>query len=55
MLGDGDRLVSPSCSRAIARAFSAELAVHPTSGHDITLDAGPWVVEQLLAWMGPQA
>ncbi len=55
MLGDGDQLVSPSCSRAIARAFSAELVVHPTAGHDITLDAGPWVVEQLLAWMGRQA
>ena len=55
VLSDGDRLVAPSCSRAIARAFSAELVVHPTAGHDITLDAGPWVVEQLVAWMGPRA
>jgi len=46
-----DRLVDPRCSRAIARAWNAPMAVHPTAGHDLTLDDGPWVAAQVRKWL----
>jgi pimeloyl-ACP methyl ester carboxylesterase len=46
-----DRLVDPDCSRAIARAWNAPIAIHPTAGHDITLDDGPWVAAQVRRWL----
>jgi pimeloyl-ACP methyl ester carboxylesterase len=45
--GAKDGLVSPSCSQAIARHWQVPLLVHPEAGHDLTLDAPDWVVEQL--------
>lgn len=53
ILGAGsDRLVDPRCSRALAAAWGAPLAVHPDAGHDLALDAGPWVIEQTQRWLG---
>ena len=46
----GDRLVSPSCSRAIARHWEAPLAEHPTAGHDLPLDAPDWVADAIRDW-----
>jgi pimeloyl-ACP methyl ester carboxylesterase len=48
---DGDRLVDPACSRRIARAWNAPIAAHPTAGHEITLDDGPWVAAQVRRWL----
>lgn len=48
--GQGDRLVHPSCSCVLAASWGAPLIRHPTAGHDLPLDAGPWVVQQVLAW-----
>lgn len=48
----GDRLASPECSRAMARAWCAPLREHPDAGHDLTLDDPGWVVAQALAWYG---
>jgi len=45
--GAGDRLVSPQCSRAVAQHWKVPLHMHGTAGHDLTLDAGPWVAEQV--------
>ncbi|MGR8979560.1 MAG: alpha/beta fold hydrolase [Gammaproteobacteria bacterium] len=45
----GDRLVSPACSEAIHLKWDIALQTHPWAGHDLTLDAGPWVVEQIAA------
>ena len=51
-----DSLVDPACSQRIAAAWQAELCVHPTAGHDLPLDDGPWLVRQIAAWQGrPQA
>lgn len=47
----GDRLVDCACSRRLAAAWGAPLAVHPTAGHDLPLDDGPWVVQQVLDWL----
>lgn len=46
-----DRLVSSTASRAIANSFGAPLAVHPTAGHDIPLDDGAWIAEQVRRWI----
>jgi pimeloyl-ACP methyl ester carboxylesterase len=50
LVGRGDRLVHPDCSRALARRFGAPLVEHPDAGHDLTTDAGDWVIAQLTRW-----
>jgi len=50
LVGEGDRLTHPDCSRALAKRFDAPLSVHPTAGHDLTTDAGEWVTEELVRW-----
>ena len=45
-----DALVDPTCSLALAREWGAELRVHPTAGHDLPLDDGGWVAEQIADW-----
>lgn len=45
--GLGDRLVNPDCSAAIARRWGVELRSHPSAGHDLTHDAGEWVISQI--------
>lgn len=49
--GGGDRMVDPSCSQALARAWQLPLDVHPDAGHDLTLDQGPWVLARIAAWL----
>lgn len=49
--GQQDRLVSPSCSEAIATRWQLPLYRHTLAGHDLTLDAGDWVCEQIAAWL----
>jgi hypothetical protein len=45
-----DTLVDPDCSRRIAAALGASLAVHPSAGHDLPLDDGAWMAEQVALW-----
>ncbi|MDX9842689.1 MAG: alpha/beta hydrolase [Aquabacterium sp.] len=52
--GQGDQLVHPACSQALAQAWQLPLITHPTAGHDLPLDAGPWVVSQVQAWLAPR-
>lgn len=47
----GDRLVDCDCSRRLAAAWGAPLVMHPSAGHDLPLDDGPWVVQQVLDWV----
>lgn len=51
LTGAGDRMVDPRCSRRLASAWGADLATHPTAGHDLTLDAGDWVADRIHAWL----
>lgn len=44
---EGDRLVSPSCSRRVADHLSAPLRMHPDGGHDLALDDPHWIAEQV--------
>ncbi len=48
----GDRLVSPDCSRAIAREWKLPLREHPDAGHDLPLDDPGWVARQIAGWYG---
>lgn len=42
-----DRMVSYSCSKKIANHYKWPLKVHPTAGHDLTMDDSEWVVEEI--------
>jgi pimeloyl-ACP methyl ester carboxylesterase len=50
MTSGGDGLVDPGCSRALADAWNAPLARHPTAGHDLPLDDPAWVAGTIGAW-----
>jgi len=45
-----DRLVDARCSQELARRWRAEIAVHPSAGHDLTLDDAAWVVDRIGLW-----
>ena len=45
--GAKDRLVDAKCSITLARSWQLPFKQHPEAGHDLTLDAGPWVAEQV--------
>jgi pimeloyl-[acyl-carrier protein] methyl ester esterase len=43
----GDRLAHYSCSEKISKLWACPLEIHPSAGHDLTLDNGPWVLDQM--------
>jgi pimeloyl-ACP methyl ester carboxylesterase len=45
-----DALVSVECSRRIARQWGLPLIEHPQAGHDLPLDDGQWVIDQMHTW-----
>jgi alpha-beta hydrolase superfamily lysophospholipase len=45
-----DRMVNSSCSEALARIYNARIESHPTAGHDLSLDAGPWTAAMIAKW-----
>lgn len=47
----GDRLVDPECSRRLASAWRADCFEHPSAGHDLPLDDGPWVAARIAEWL----
>lgn len=47
----GDQLVDHRCSLRLAQAWDAPLAVHPSAGHDLPLDDGPWVAAAIAKWL----
>lgn len=46
-----DGLVNPTCSGQIARHWNARHVQHPSAGHDLPLDDGPWVATQVQQWL----
>ena len=46
-----DGFVDPACSAALAAAWRVPIAIHPSAGHDLPLDDGPWVVERIARWL----
>lgn len=53
--GARDALVDPRCSRALAAHWQLPHREHPGAGHDLPLDAGDWVAEQIVAWLHDSA
>lgn len=47
-----DALVDSSCSRELAVRWQTGFAAHPSAGHDLPLDDGPWVARQVARWIG---
>jgi len=45
-----DSLVDTRCSLALARAWQCHIASHPWAGHDLPLDDGAWVIDQVRRW-----
>lgn len=50
--GGADELVHPSCSMAISLYWHLPLRSQPFAGHDLPLDASPWLCNQLRHWYG---
>ncbi len=48
LTSEADNMVNFRCSRTIAERWSVPIQIHPTSGHELTLDAPDWVIEQAL-------
>jgi pimeloyl-ACP methyl ester carboxylesterase len=46
-----DCLVDPRCSRQLAASWKCEVLEHPTAGHDLPLDDGPWVASKVHQWL----
>jgi pimeloyl-ACP methyl ester carboxylesterase len=46
-----DQLVNANCSLSLAQHWRCPLRVHPTAGHDIPLDDGLWVAQQIREWL----
>jgi pimeloyl-ACP methyl ester carboxylesterase len=50
LAGEQDRLVGVQCSEVLAKQWRTALQRHPTAGHDLSLDAGPWVAATIRQW-----
>ena len=46
-----DALVDTRCSLQLARQWGCPVATHPSAGHDLPLDDGPWVAQQVRDWL----
>lgn len=51
LASEQDHLVAVACSKALSKHWDCELRLHPSAGHDLTLDDGPWVATQVQAWL----
>ena len=49
-----DRLVNPVCSERMAQRWNWPLRTHPRAGHDLPLDDGLWILEQIKQWQQEQ-
>jgi alpha-beta hydrolase superfamily lysophospholipase len=45
-----DALVDVRCSRRLAQQWGADIVEHPSAGHDLALDDGAWLAEQVGSW-----
>jgi pimeloyl-ACP methyl ester carboxylesterase len=51
LASEHDQLVSVNCSKTLARVWRTPLRLHPSAGHDLPLDDGPWVAAQVRDWL----
>jgi alpha-beta hydrolase superfamily lysophospholipase len=46
-----DKLVDWRCSQDLAGCWRTDFAICQAAGHDLTLDDGPWVADQIGRWL----
>lgn len=46
-----DRLVNPACTLVLAERWQCPIRLHPAAGHDLPLDDGAWVTQQIREWL----
>ena len=51
LAGQQDRLVNVKCSLTLAQHWRCAIRLHPTAGHDLPLDDGVWVTQQVKEWL----
>jgi pimeloyl-ACP methyl ester carboxylesterase len=51
LAGQQDQLVNVKCSLKLAQRWNCAISLHPTAGHDIPLDDGVWVTQQVRDWI----
>ncbi|MGA7595143.1 MAG: alpha/beta hydrolase [Gallionella sp.] len=51
LAGQQDRLVNAKCSLTLAREWRCACKLHPGAGHDLPLDDGVWVSQQIRDWL----
>ncbi len=51
LAGQQDRLVDVQCSLTLAHHWGCAIRLHPTAGHDLPLDDGVWVSQQVKDWL----
>jgi len=51
LAGEQDQLVNMKCSLALAQHWGCAINLHPTAGHDLPLDDGVWVAQQVKDWL----
>lgn len=49
--GQQDQLVNVKCSLTLATEWGCTIRVHPNAGHDLPLDDGTWVIQQIQEWL----
>jgi pimeloyl-ACP methyl ester carboxylesterase len=51
LAGQQDHLVNVRCSLTLAQHWHCAIRLHPTAGHDLPLDDGVWVTQQVKEWL----
>lgn len=51
LAGQQDQLVNVQCSLTLAQHWRCAIKMHPTAGHDLPLDDGAWVTQQVKEWL----
>ena len=51
LAGLQDQLVSAKCTQTLAQQWGCDIRLHPDAGHDLPLDDGVWVLQQLGGWL----
>jgi len=51
LAGQQDQLVDVKCSLTLAQHWHCAIRLHPVAGHDLPLDDGVWVTQQVKEWL----
>jgi pimeloyl-ACP methyl ester carboxylesterase len=54
LAGQQDHLVNIACSITLAHHWRCAIRLHPDAGHDLPLDDGVWVSQQVKDWLNMQ-